>query len=678
MNMKMKKPSTIRIARLPFGRVRSLPPASGIALITVLFLTILMSILALTMMVSVNSDMFINGYYGNTRAAYYAADSGMNVARQNLVNELKLSINQHPCLGWGANASDSACIPAPLDQVGAPATALSYLLSTYNSLSGGQVNSGSASASWPSSFLITNTANCTNSFAAAAGSPAITQTVVNTISLNTQYTFTFNYTLCATGTATANTNTALQRSTIREMGTIIMSVKSVDIPPPTFAGYGTFIDKYTPCFAPLTPGIFSGPSFTNGAWQVSNRGQFIFTDHVGQANQYLDYWIGSTCNQSTSTTYPGVNVTWEQGISVGQPTIALPTNSYSQQWAIVDGYGCGETSGPNCTSASTTGSKPNFATYLKDINQNAYNATATSGVYFPWTPGANTYGNTVSTGSGLTTGYGGGFYIEGNANIVLTPGSDGSGNPTQIYTITQGATTTTITTDVVANTTNIVQGGTSKTLTGVPANLVSSPGTATPGTLLYVDGTVTGLSGPGEGQAAIQYNSMVTVVAKNDIDITGDIRYTVEPVTVNTADTIVSPTYNASAVNVFGAYTCAGNIVLSSPYSDKNLEVDGSLAAIGAMTTDNPPGYCTSSTCGFTVNGSINTFTNVGGQSQTHIFVEAVNTQNVYFDRRYTVWGNGFAPPWFPGIANSGSYSASVPTITPTQQRTSWAWIAQQ
>jgi hypothetical protein len=169
---------------------------------------------------------------------------------------------------------------------------------------------------------------------------------------------------------------------------------------------------------------------------------------------------------------------------------------------------------------------------------------------------------------------------------------------------------------------------------------------------------------------------MVTVAAAHDIDITGNILYTVEPVTVNTADTIIYPNYNASAVNVFGAFTSAGNIVLSSSYSDKNLEVDGSLAAIGASTSNG--GQCTSSTCGFTVNGSINTFTNVGGQSQTNIFGANMNTQNTYYDRRFTAWGSGFAPPWFPGISNSGTYTPATPTVSPTQQRTSWAWIAQQ
>jgi hypothetical protein len=107
--------------------------------------------------------------------------------------------------------------------------------------------------------------------------------------------------------------------------------------------------------------------------------------------------------------------------------------------------------------------------------------------------------------------------------------------------------------------------------------------------------------------------------------------------------------------------------------------VDGSLAAIGASTSDNPPGQCTSSTCGFLVNGSINTFTNVGGQIQSNIFGANMQTQNTYYDRRFTGWSNGsFSPPWFPSITNNGNYSPQVPVIGPSQQRTSWVWMAQQ
>ncbi len=669
----MRKLTALQSPIHPQRRNRRLAhPESGIALITVLFLTILMTILGLTMVVSVNSDMFINGYYGNARASYYAADSGMNIARQYLVNQLKTSVNTHACLGWGANSADSNCKNPPLDQVGSPSTALTNLKAAYSGFTSGQVNTGNASQSWPSSFILMDSANCTNSFA-AAGNPTLTYNTVNGVSLITKYVFTFSYTLCSTGTATAVSSTsALQRAAVRESGSLIISISAQDIPPPTFAGYGAFINNYSPCSAPLVPGTFSGPTFTNGAWQVSNGGPFIFTDPVGQANAKIDYWIGGNCNQSTASSYPGVNVTFQQGLKLGQPAVPLPKNTYSQNWAVIDGQGCGESTGPSCT-GTTTGSPPTNAqlnSYMRDVNGNPYPATGTSsGVFLPYT--GSTYG------AGTTTGYGGGVYVQGNASIVLTPTTDTSGNPTQTYTITQGSTVTTITTNPATNQTTFKVGGTTKTLTGIPENLVSNPGTATPSTAVYVNGTITGLTGPGEGQAAIQSNAMVTIAGSGDIDITGDLRYTAEPVTVNSADTIVNANYTANATNVLGVFTSAGNIVLSSPYSDKNLEVDGSLAAIGDTTSNG--GQCTSSTCGFLVNGSINTFTNVGGQIQSNIFGANMQTQNTYYDRRFTAWSNGsFSPPWFPSITNNGTYTPQVPVIGPSQSRTSWVWMAQQ
>ncbi len=116
--------------------------------------------------------------------------------------------------------------------------------------------------------------------------------------------------------------------------------------------------------------------------------------------------------------------------------------------------------------------------------------------------------------------------------------------------------------------------------------------------------------------------------------------------------------------------------MLSSPYSDKNLEVDGSLAAIGASTSNG--GQCTSSTCGFTVNGSINTFTNVGGQSQSNIFGANMNTQNTYSTAASPSGATDSLRPGSPESPTAAATRASGPTVTPTQQRTSWAWIAQQ
>jgi hypothetical protein len=278
---------------------------------------------------------------------------------------------------------------------------------------------------------------------------------------------------------------------------------------------------------------------------------------------------------------------------------------------------------------------------------------------------------------------------------VLTPSSDGV---SQVYTITQTpptvatTTVTTVITNPVANKTTMQIGsGPVQSIAGVPRNLAMNsqdPPPAQYATVVYVDGTVTGLRGPAEGVPAIQGNAMITITAKSDVDITGDLRYTTEPVTANAADTLLYTTPPpagtlAADMNTLGIYTNAGNIVLSSPYADQNLWVDGSLAAIGQSKGDNPPGNCTSSTCGFTVNGHINTFTNVGGQIQTNIFGASMDTENTYYDRRFTAWNtpatqnapaNNFFPPSFPATTVLLGGTPAAPNVAPTQTRTSWAW----
>jgi hypothetical protein len=106
---------------------------------------------------------------------------------------------------------------------------------------------------------------------------------------------------------------------------------------------------------------------------------------------------------------------------------------------------------------------------------------------------------------------------------------------------------------------------------------------------------------------------------------------------------------------------------LSTSYSNKNLEVDGSLAAIGQN--------CAANSCGFTASGSINTFNNVGGQIQSNIFSANMQTENTYFDRRFTQ-KQGFAPPWFPSttLPTVDVQNAQAPQVIVSQpQRLSWS-----
>ena len=98
--------------------------------------------------------------------------------------------------------------------------------------------------------------------------------------------------------------------------------------------------------------------------------------------------------------------------------------------------------------------------------------------------------------NGTTPEQSGGIYVQGSASVVLAATTDTSGNPTQTYTITQSSTVTTITTNVTTNTTTFSNGTTTKTIVGIPENLAATPGQATPGTMLYVNGAISGLSGP--------------------------------------------------------------------------------------------------------------------------------------------------------------------------------------
>jgi hypothetical protein len=115
---------------------------------------------------------------------------------------------------------------------------------------------------------------------------------------------------------------------------------------------------------------------------------------------------------------------------------------------------------------------------------------------------------------------------------------------------------------------------------------------------------------------------------------------------------------------VLGIFTAVGNFTVNSSYANRNIEVDGSIATISQQASSN----CNGSTGGFT--GSASTFNNVGGQIQSCIYAANINTENIWFDRRFTA-RPGFAPPWFP--STSLSVGGALPTnTTTTVQRVQW------
>ena len=120
----------------------------------------------------------------------------------------------------------------------------------------------------------------------------------------------------------------------------------------------------------------------------------------------------------------------------------------------------------------------------------------------------------------------------------------------QIFTITQGGTTTTVTVDLAGSTTTFKTGASAAVvLDGVPSNLNVNP--PTEAAMVYVNGSITSLAGA--GSSSIQNNSAVTVTANGDMTITGNITYATEPVTTTQnqipgtpADTLITLPASAS------------------------------------------------------------------------------------------------------------------------------------
>ena len=606
----------------------------GVALITTLLLLMLLTGLTLAMAWSSRSDMLINGYYRNFRGSFYAADSGINIMRQAMTPLFQTGGAAFP----GAFSVGANPLPSPATE----ALVMSTINTTYGAGKITGNGTGSATNSWPGSYNAVLTFTLQNCFTNVSTTCTPFPPGANTA------TYTYGYTITSTGHSKGNETTVLTDSGRFTVSAIIPSPSTL-----SFAGYGMFVNTNPLCSgSTLVPGTITGPVFTNGSWNFGT-GNYTFTDSVGQVG--ADVGTANSCSSGGSPTLPA-NVTAQQGFSTGQSAVTLPKNSFNQEQAVIDGRGVA----PDGSSVPPP-SQSALSNALRDINNKPYAATGTPspGVFLPYT----------TDKSGKSTFTGGGIMVQGDASVVLSPGAGTS----QVYTITSssgGTTTVTITPPVAGvpgstGSTVVSSGGTNLNITGVPQQFDPTTGASMgPDTMLYVNGNITGLSGPGQGKPAINDGTALTITALNNVTITGDVLYKSEPVTGTPGstsptgtpiDTLIPANNTGQALGIF---TATGDIQMANTQSNGNLEIDASLATLSQGGTG-----------GLTNTGNaINTLTIVGGRIQNDIKNINATQRNVLFDRRFA--SGGFAPPWFPSTgvkAGSSTATLNAPVITRLQ-----------
>jgi hypothetical protein len=441
----------------------------GVALVITLLLLFLLSVIGLAAVVSSSSDLMINGYYKSYRGSFYAADSGLNLARQAIFTYFNNPANAPST--WPTLQSVATAAGGNL------ATAASnYVTGLYGSNT--SLNIGTAANSVPESFTIV-TASVT-----LPNAPTPTGSSGN----YTNWQYVYNYTLESQGSSQGS-----EKAQIVETGAITVNISQASGTSTTnasFAAFGAFIDSFTACQGPLVQGYLTGPMYAKGQWNLSSGSSpgYTFTDPVSQTGSQISYYDGSNCANSSSVPYTfsdrnTVNPSFQSGYNLNVTPVTLPPNSFSQSWAVLDGKGCGEGSNVCGSTSSPSPPQPTNAqlnAVLQNVNQTSYPTAGTgSGVYLPYT----------CTGSACSiNSNGGGIYVEASSSSVSTSvtlsttnGAGGSSNPSgQVFTIAQtnGSTTGS---SVVTQT-----GGTSCSGGTCTANFQQQTTTTTPTTFTTV------------------------------------------------------------------------------------------------------------------------------------------------------------------------------------------------
>jgi hypothetical protein len=255
----------------------------------------------------------------------------------------------------------------------------------------------------------------------------------------------------------------------------------------SFADYLLYTNIHTmPDGSPIwftSSGYFEGRVHTNGTYRFQGRPTFEdLVTSKGSTAWYYNNGSPLSLNDDHNKTLDVPN--FYGGFKRSQPQIDLPANMFSQQNAAL-----------GLDPLSTTA--PDNTTIRAQLGLSGSTAPP-NGVYIP---------NTLLSVTG-------GIYVQGNLDACVMS-VDGTGN--QVYTLTQGGVTTTITVDQTLNTTTVQASGPPTIYSGKPRGI------------LYTQGSVNSFGGPDRAgpniPPALADNTAMLLATTGDIVIQSDVTY---------------------------------------------------------------------------------------------------------------------------------------------------------
>jgi Tfp pilus assembly protein PilX len=602
----IQRASTKRRAR--GGRER------GAALLVALLCMTLLFALALALLLSTTTDTLISASYRASEEAFFAADAGIAVGRRAIARSMAEQITAVASNPAHAYRPDSQVLP---DSASAP-----------NSAFFRDVSARAADiANDESRSTLANESRYQIEVVALEGGPT-TSPVRNPTNGLESYVYT--YEIKSTGRSRFGARAeVIERGELQTQLTAAAKLNRVP-----FSIYGTFFDRGDPGNGlVLVSGTFTGPVHTNSHLAFSSHNTVIFRDRVTQGDGQIVY-------DGSSIPIPGDGM---QGIVVGRGAfsqdkrVPLPKNNFVQELAVVNGSGYVGDGDSASVGGNGRVTPDALSAGLSDAQGRPAQKTANGvapGVYV-----------SSSEGTEIT---GGGIYVSGSAQIALSTSGD-----SQVINIVQGGTSSTVTINYAgAGTTTLTTGGVTRTFTGVPMDSSLGAAQAAPGISLFVDGSITSLSGPqavdGQVAPAISPKTAMTITSQRDIVVTGDIKYA-DPVIGPDGSPLPRTNQNSS---VLGIFTNDGNVVLQPDPARTdaagNLEIDAAIAAFNSNTS-NDAGKLEGTIVygsGQPRGGAVLRI--VGTRIQSNIANIKYRKRGIFFDPRLA--GGQFAPPFFPGI----------------------------